>query len=232
MKATYNLKGIILSRNAFKDRDSKIAVYSLEKGRVDFRVRGTSSLKSKLSGHIEPISFCSIMGVRGKQFDYAGAVVCEDAYANIKNNYSKIDLAGKVISFFLKEMKEPEEDQKIFDILKDFLDNLNLETNNNLDFDLFYYFFIFKLLDKLGYGPNFEVDTLKTKNNKYFDFKNSAIILEKTKNQYLKISDSVINILILVKKSNFKNLFSKEFKLIEKQELKKIISLFYKYNFC
>lgn len=237
MKSTYNLNGIILSRLTYKESDSKIAVYTLEKGKINLIVRGTTKLNSKLSGHIEPFSLCSIMGVRGKNLDYAGAVLCDNAYAEIKKNYFKTILTGKVISFFEKEIKEEEKDKNIFLFLYNFLESLNyfnfkkdiLEKNLNL----FYYFFIFKLLVELGYSPDFSSNFNPKSNFSFFDFKNSSLIPEaqKNKNSYLKISNNLINLLKLVKKSDFNKLFSFRIEENLKKESEKMIFLFYKYNF-
>jgi len=232
MQGTYNLNGIILSRTAFKERDSRIIFYSFEQGKISLVVRGTSSLKSKLSGHIEPISFCNIMAIEGKQFDYAGSVVCTDAYANIKDNYPKVELAGKAITFFLKEIKETEKDEEIFYFMKDFLNSLNLKKDDNINYDLFYYIFIFKLLDKLGYGPNLEISDSQ-KEFSFFDFKNSCLVLKNNnENQdYLKISHQAVNLLKILVNNNFDKIFLFDIDKNIGQEIKKIILLFYKYNF-
>jgi len=243
MHGTYNLNGIILSRSALKERDSKIVFYSFEGGKINLVVRGTSSLKSKLSGHIEPISFCNVMAVEGKQFDYAGAVVCTNAYANIKNDYSKTILAGKVISFLIKEIKEEEEDINIFNILKDFLDTLNNLEKSNLNFlslgrfTLFYYFFIFKIMKELGFSPllNCCVNNPMHKNNeiKYFDYKKGGVICAECKkeNHSFQVSKNAINLLNLVLKEDFGKLFKIDYQEDIAREVEKIISSFYRYQF-
>lgn len=244
MRGTYNLNGIILSRLALKERDSRIVFYSFENGKIDLVVRGTSSLKSKLSGHIEPISFCSIMAVEGKQFDYAGAVVCVDAYANIKNNYSKIVLAGKAIAFLIKEIKEEERDENIFNTLKSFLDVLNNSGDSQINylpsghFALFYHFFILKIMKELGFSPllNCCVNNPQHKNNeiKYFDYKKGGVICAECAKEghSFQISKNAVDLLNLALKEDFEKLFKTGYQEEFAQEVEKIVNSFYRYQFA
>jgi len=233
MKATYNLKGIILSRSAFRERDSKITIYSLEKGRIELVVRGTFKVDSKLSGHIEALNLSSIMAVRGKSFDYAGTVFCENAYAFIRKDYFKIILANRIFKLILKEIKENEVDEEIFHLLKNFLDVLNLENIIINDIDFYYYVFLFKFLDKLGYSPNLDFKFSQKNKIKYFSLESSSFVENpKVIDKYtIGIEDKLINLLILVKKIDFKDLFNSNFSLRDKKEFKKVVSLFYRYNF-
>jgi DNA repair protein RecO len=86
MQETNSIRAIVLRRVKYRENDSKISVYSFEKGLLELVVRGTARSKSKLAGHIEPFNLVNIMIVKGKNFDYAGSVVSEKSFLNIKND--------------------------------------------------------------------------------------------------------------------------------------------------
>ena len=69
MEETFNTKAIILKREPFWEADTRVVVYSLEKGKLHLIARGTKKISSKLAGHLEPMNFVDLMVVRGKQFD-------------------------------------------------------------------------------------------------------------------------------------------------------------------
>jgi len=150
MEETYNLKAIILNRRPFAEDDSRVVVYSRERGKLDLVARGVKKIKSKLAGHLEPLSLTDIMVVGGRQYDYAGAAVSENCYFNIKSDLAKLAAAGQAVKIFDKLIKPGVADEAIFDLLKDYLEALNFKKSG---FDVLNSFFIFKLLVALGFRP-------------------------------------------------------------------------------
>ncbi len=148
MEETYNLTAIILNRRAQGEGDGRVTVYSLERGKLELTVRGMKKIKSKLAGHLEPLTLGEIMAIRGRQYDYVGAAVSENCYADIKNNLDKLTVAGEAVNIFNKLVKAGQADEKLFNLLKDYLEILNSLDSGQLNS-----FFIFKLLSELGYKP-------------------------------------------------------------------------------
>lgn len=153
MQETYNLQALILNRSGFGEADGRVAVYSLERGRQELVARGLKKIKSKLAGHLEPLTLSHIMAVRGRQYDYAGAAVNERCYFNIKNDLAKLAAAGQAVRVFNKIIKGGSPDREIFELLKNFLDELDRAAAGKISFELLSWLFIFKLLVKLGQGP-------------------------------------------------------------------------------
>src|SRR3989338_3832961 len=144
MEETYNLTAIILNRRPFSENDGRVAVYSGERGKLELTVRGLKKIKSKLAGHLEPITLASIMAVRGRQYDYVGAAVSEDCYFNIKSDLDKLAAAGEAIRIFNKIIKTGQADAEIFELLKNFFNVL--ENNAKGAYNFLCRLFIFKLL--------------------------------------------------------------------------------------
>ena len=86
MEETYATKAIVLNRVPFRENDIRVSLYSSDQGRLDLIARGARKTKSKIAGHIEPISLARIMVIRGKRLDYLGSAINEASYFNIKND--------------------------------------------------------------------------------------------------------------------------------------------------
>jgi DNA repair protein RecO (recombination protein O) len=126
MESTYNTRVIILNRFDFRENDSRIICYSEDRGKLELVARGAKKLKSKSSGHIEPLTLSNIMVVKGKDVNYAGTATGENFYSNIKEDLDKIFIASQAMSLVDKMTRvgEIDDHEKIFNLLKGFLDNL------------------------------------------------------------------------------------------------------------
>lgn len=159
MEETFYTKAIVLKRTAFREVDSKVTVYSLEKGKLDLVARGTKKILSKLAGNLEPISLVGVMVIRGKQFDYVGAINGENIFAKIKQDLDKVNIAGEIIKIFDRLVKENEPDKNLFSLLGNFfiyLESLSNEYNRIIEL-----IFKLKFLDSLGYRPDFKNEKSK-----------------------------------------------------------------------
>ncbi len=105
MEATYQIKAIILNRMAFSEDDTKVIIYSQTKGKLELVARGTKKIKSKLAGHVEPITLSDLMVVHGRQYDYVGNAVTQKSFANVKSDLDKLMIVGRIISIFNKIIK-------------------------------------------------------------------------------------------------------------------------------
>lgn len=239
MQETYNLKALILNRRNFGEDDGRVEVYSLQRGKLELVVRGLKKIKSKLAGHLEPITLSSIMAICGRQYDYAGAAASEQCYFNIKNDLEKIEAAGQALRVFNKIIKAGQADEEIFELLKNFLDILDRASAGKTSFELLSWLFIFKLLAKLGHKP--ELHYCVNCRSKVlpaslkFDLARGGLIdakcSVKSGPSCLTISENSVKLLRLAEKNDFNELN----KVIlnnkgrELKEIKNVISLFLNY---
>ena len=152
MEATYFTKAIILARRPFRENDVMVTVYSADKGKLELAGRGVKKISSRLAAHLEPITLSNVMVVRGRQFDYVGAAASQHCFLRLKNDLGKIEAAGRAISVFDKITKPGQTDYQAFRLLLDFLRFLD-EKEEKKNYDLFFYFFLFKFLALLGHKP-------------------------------------------------------------------------------
>ncbi len=236
MEETYNIKAIILNRRPFSEDDGRVAVYSLERGKLELTVRGLKKIKSKLAGHLEPLNLADIMVARGRAYDYVGTAVSENCYGGIKRDLEKLNAAGQAVKMVDKLIKPGVADKEIFGLLADYLAVLNSAKSG---FNILNSFFIFKFLAKLGHKPEMYScvncgKKIKPGSNK-FDLAKGGLVCGQCSNpktaDQLTISDDGIKLLRLADKYDLNKLVKiKINKKIEK-EIGGIISKFNDYIF-
>lgn len=234
MEETYNLTAIILNRRPFSENDGRVAVYSGERGKLELTVRGLKKIKSKLAGHLEPITLASIMAVRGRQYDYVGAAVSEDCYFNIKSDLDKLAAAGEAIRIFNKIIKTGQADAEIFELLKNFFNVL--ENNAKGAYNFLCRLFIFKLLVKLGHKPELhhcvKCQAKVTPAGLKFDLARGGLICDNCRTKSgLTISENSVKLLRLAEKNDFKKIIKIKINKKTEGEAENIISSFLDYHF-
>ena len=235
MEETFNAKAIILRRLPFREADSRITVYTRDQGKLELVARGTRKQKSKLAGHIEPLNLVNLMVVRGRQFDYAGSVFTENAFLEIKKDLAKVQIAGEAIGIFNKLIKVEAADEGLFFLLHDFLIILDSGLILEEGLELFQYFFIFKLLNQLGYGPElYEClvckDNLKSRKFS-FNISQGGLICDncKSEEKNLTVSVNCAKLLRLSQDNSFVYLAKIKVNLNTNKEAINLIRSFYNY---
>lgn len=235
MEETYQIRALVLNRQPFREYDSKITVYSGEQGRLELVARGTRKIKSKLAGHLEPLTISQIMAVRGKQYDYVGSAINEFCFQNIKNDYQKIGAAGEALGFFIKTVKPGEADKNIFEIAKQFLNLLDGEKLEAGESALYSSFFVYRLLVELGHMPElYHCVICKKKISPHknkFDFSKGGVVCGQCSRQGVIISNDAIKVLRLAADADFAEL--KKIKINDKlnKELTAIINKLIVYQY-
>jgi len=156
MAESKSSEAIIIRRNDWRENDSRVVLYTKNFGKLSLVARGAKKLRSKIAGHIEPISLVSVMVLNGRAYDYLGAAISRRAYLNIKNDLNALYFVGAALALFDAQVKEDEADEELFNFLISWLDNvednfaLSLDKENG---ELLYNYFAIKLLTILGYKP-------------------------------------------------------------------------------
>ncbi|MCD4761913.1 DNA repair protein RecO [bacterium] len=153
MQETISTESIILNIKPYRERDSRVALYSPEYGKLELVARGTASITSKLIGHLQPISLTKVMIVKGKAFDYIGGAYMKRSFFNIKNDYYALYYSAKAVSLFHKLIKPGVKELSLFELLVDFLSVMEKKFKSGEERKFIYYLFSLKLMDNLGFCP-------------------------------------------------------------------------------
>ncbi len=146
----YSLRAFILKRQTYRDYDLLITVYSLRRGKLFLHARGAKRIKSKLAGHLEPVSLSDLNVIAGRNFDQLIGAASRQAYQNIKNNYQKAWQALSFLNLVDQLTLEGHSDPRIFKLIYNYLNFLEKHSQH--------YLFArvaagFKVLALLGMNP-------------------------------------------------------------------------------
>ncbi len=153
MEVTYRTKAIVLDRQPCAEADSRVIVYSLERGRLELTARGTAKLLSKLAGHLEPFNIVDLMVIKGRGADYAGAVTSLVSVNLLKQDLPKISSAGYVCGLTKQLIKAGEAESRIFNSLGQYLVWLNAVQAQGNYYGALSRLVAWKILIYLGVAP-------------------------------------------------------------------------------
>lgn len=215
MEETYRLEAIILQRQPFRESDTRVVVMSRERGKLELVARGTRKIRSKLAGHLEPISLVEMMAVRGRRYDYVGSAISREAFVAIKEDLDKLTVVGQVISILMRLVKFGERDEKLFALLTDYLTFFNQtgKANHRFITGAFY----LRLLGLLGYQPDAYAcadcgEKIMPGNENFFDARLGGIICGKCRSRkgmnerIMPVSDDVIKIVRYSQQADWQDL--------------------------
>ncbi|MCF7820451.1 MAG: DNA repair protein RecO [Candidatus Pacebacteria bacterium] len=155
-KNTKIIEAIILKTEPAKENDVKVLVYSREEGKLFLSMKGALRASSKLIGHVQPLSFSTLMIISGKQGDYIGSAKNIETYLNIRDNFKRLQLAGLSARLFSCLLKTNQSDQAMFFLIKSWLDFLNTDelSLDDINFKLYSLAFNLKFISLLGLFPD------------------------------------------------------------------------------
>ena len=138
------MQAIVLSRRNIREADQIISLYSLEKGKVEILAKGIKKIISKNSAHLEPFCFSEVEIISGKELNHLGSNQSLNSFLNIRNNLEKSLAASFVVSLLDKTIEVGEKDERIFILLKSWLEffdkyDFNLILVDALVIKLLYY---------------------------------------------------------------------------------------------
>ena len=147
----YNLTAIILKRQDFKDDDLLITVYSKEKGKVVLQAKGAKKIRSKLAGHLEPLSLSILNITRGKNIEQLIGAQLVKPYKKIKADVNLLAYANYFIELIDGLTQQNQADERVFNLLNKSFERLENEFKQ---LALARISFGFKLLLLLGFDPS------------------------------------------------------------------------------
>lgn len=155
MEDSFSTKAIILKREAYKEVDSKVWLYTLSSGKLELVARGTARAGSKLAGHIEPLNAIDALILKGRQRNYLASAINYKAFSVLKSDLSKLSLAGKSLKTFFSVVRPGQFEPELFFFLEDYLSFLNQNDFILEEGEIAFWekVFLLKLASVLGYQP-------------------------------------------------------------------------------
>jgi len=90
---SYNTEGVVLRRRNFGEADSIFTVFSPTEGKFDAVARGVRKPRSKMRGHLEPLTRAHMHLAHGRNLDVFAQAETIAAYLKVRDDLDRLTLA-------------------------------------------------------------------------------------------------------------------------------------------
>jgi DNA repair protein RecO (recombination protein O) len=148
----YSTPAIVLRQRKLGDADKILTLYTAHFGKVDAVAKGVRKSRSKLGGHVEPLTQATFLIAQGKSLDIVTQVEMIESFQVLRDDLDRLSRALYACEL-LDKFTEPHEEH--FEMYRLLLDTLRrISTRDDIDTPVRYY--EMALLDTLGYRPELE----------------------------------------------------------------------------
>jgi len=168
--ATYKTEGIVLKQFDIGEADKIITFYTGNKGKVRAVARRARKTNSRLSGLVQPFSYCRLVIYRGKSLDKINHIKSIYPFSILREDLDKMAYASYMAEFVEKVGMEDAPNESLFSLL--LLSFHKLITADKGDLNYINLTFKVKMLVVLGFKPELNYcldcgDEVKTSNRNY-----------------------------------------------------------------
>jgi DNA repair protein RecO (recombination protein O) len=149
---TYQTPAIIIKKTKLGEADRILTLYTPSLGKIQGVAKAVRKPKSKLSGHLEMLSYSQVTLARGRNIDTIIGSQTLNAFLVLKNNLDLLSYALYLVEM-VNQFTPPEtEDPQLFELLLRTLEELPRAA----DRELLLRHFELHLLRQVGYRPELE----------------------------------------------------------------------------
>ncbi|HLF77852.1 MAG TPA: DNA repair protein RecO [Dehalococcoidia bacterium] len=148
----YKTQAIVLRQRKLGEADKIVTLYCSHYGRVDAVAKGIRRTKSRLAGHLEPLTLGSYLIAEGRELDIVTQAETFEAYPALRADLDRLGRGLYCAELVDRLTPERSEGNPIFRLLQETLGYLDTET----EIDLAVRRFELRLLDELGYRPSLD----------------------------------------------------------------------------
>ena len=142
-------KAIVLAHRRLGDADRIVTMITPQQGKVDAVAKGALKPKSKLAGHVEPLTLTEVSLAHGRTLDIITQAQTQNAYLPIKSDLQKMSTAFYLLELTNRFLVEDVDARQIFELLD--ISLIRLSHSNNSQFVT--RTFEFSLLQIIGVKP-------------------------------------------------------------------------------
>jgi len=149
----HRTQGFILKKENSGETNQLLFVYTKDFGKVELSAKAIRKLNSKLKSSTQVFYLSEIEFIQGRAQKTLTDALAVERFPEIRKNVLKLRLAYNFSQVFCDLVKNQEADRKLWQFLNNFFSELNSENLTVLKAQLFYHFYLWNLLDLLGYRP-------------------------------------------------------------------------------
>jgi DNA repair protein RecO (recombination protein O) len=149
----YKTQAIVLRQRKLGEADKIVTLYCSHMGRVDAVAKGVRRTKSRLAGHLEPLTLGTYLIAEGRNLDIVTQAETVEGYPALRGDLERLGRGLYCAELVDRLTPERSEGNPIFRLLEETLAILDTEES----IDLAVRRFELKLLEHLGYRPSLDV---------------------------------------------------------------------------
>ena len=149
MSRLYKTEGVVLKHSYIGEADALLTFCTPDRGKLRAVARGVRRPKSRLAGHLEPLTYCTMMLAEGRTLDVVSGCEALDSFQSIKSDLWLLSCGLYVADLTDRLSAEGAENQPLFRLLLNALRSLA----GGVDPALVLRYFEFHSLACSGYLP-------------------------------------------------------------------------------
>jgi DNA repair protein RecO (recombination protein O) len=149
----YKTEAIVLRQRKLGEADKIVTLFSPNKGKLDAVAKGVRRTRSRLAGHLEPLTHGSYLLAEGRDLDIVTQAETIDGYAGLREELERLSRGLYCAELVDRLLPERSEAHPVFRLLADTLSILSKSGQ----LDIAVRSFETRLLDELGYRPRLDV---------------------------------------------------------------------------
>jgi DNA repair protein RecO (recombination protein O) len=149
----YKTQAIVLRQRKLGEADKIVTLYTAYRGKLDAVAKGVRRTKSRLAGHLEPLTLGAYLLAEGRDLDIVTQAETVDAFSNLRDGLERVSRGVYCAELVDRLTPERTEGAPVFRLLQETLRLLDQEPQ----LDLAVRSFEMRLLSELGYRPVLDV---------------------------------------------------------------------------
>jgi DNA repair protein RecO (recombination protein O) len=146
----YKTQAIVLRQRKLGEADKIVTLYSSHHGKIDAVAKGVRRTKSRLAGHLEPLTLGSYLLAEGRELDIVTQAETMDAFPHLRADLERISRGLYCAELVDRLTPERSEGNPIFRLLQETLGYLDASP----EYEMAARRFELRLLGELGYRPS------------------------------------------------------------------------------
>jgi len=205
MSLKYRTKGFIFKKSEKAESDQVFSVFTEDFGRIEIIAKAVRKITSKLRSNIDIFYLSEVEFVQGKNSKTLTDAIKIKRFDSIYKDIKKIKVAFRVSDILDSFIKGEEKDEKTFNFLNEFFDNINIKLEKAKNYQLLFQYFFWNFLSVQGYRLQvYSCSVCRGKINPYniyFSNKEGGIICKNclgADREAKKINSDIVKILRLI----------------------------------
>lgn len=149
MNKTYNTEALVLKHADLGEADRVLTLFTPYDGKLRAVARGVRRMTSKVGGHVEPLTHCSLMLAQGRQLETISQSQTIESFAAIRNDLWRTAQALHLMELTDAFTAEKSGNYPVYKLLLDALHHLSAMRPH----PIFFRHFELQLLGHAGYQP-------------------------------------------------------------------------------